>query len=485
MDRVRLVIGYEWRAYWRRFSRAGLRSNQGIVLLFSALAAFKYFQMLRAAAAGVANGNSRLLVQLLTVVLLVWLFPVAANRRETLASRKWLHLPLSLTERFILRALSLLIPPSAWLVVAGSLAILYPLAYAVYPAAGVLAGLLFVVLAWLLGLTISHLLSSASWRIVLWIAAVAALGLVTVYLTNGGDPGRFSSYRLSPAMLVADAALANWQSSLAKLTILTTLTGLAGVAALWSFKKNLQNPSEGGGRSTSTTLPVLRVVHRRLGGLVAKDFRYFRRLLDTYLGFASALLACLYVVVAEEPSAGIYWSFIVVVFLCNAAVVFNSFGLDSRQGLDRYALLPLNGRAILLSKNLAYLVLMGVQLLPMTVLAGWRLGIVNSAYGVLEAITLAWAYLAWGNWMSVHHPLKMQFFRFANSSAALVDAMGGIVFGSLPGIPMVYLLVSRGPGMAAGILLTLLLTGAIYVASLVRYGSQLERNREQISAALS
>lgn len=481
MDRVRLAIGNEWRAYWRRFSRSGLRSNQGIVLLFSALVAVKYFQMLRAAAAGVADGNSRLLVQLLTVVLLVWLFPVAANRREMFASRKWLHLPFSLPERFILRAISLLIPPSAWLVVAASLAIVYPLAHAPNPAAGILAGLLFVAVAWLLGLTISHLLNSATWRILLWVAVVVVLGVITVYLTNGGAPGNLP-FRFSPANLVADVALANSMNALATISISTIF---AVAAALWSFKQSLEDTSEGGGRSRSIALPVFRVVHRRLGGLVAKDFRYFRRLLDTYLGLASALLACLYLVVAEEPSTGIFWSFIVVVFLCNAAVPFNSFGLDNRAGLDRYRLLPLNGKAILLSKNLAYLMLMGVQLLPMAVLASWRLGIVNSAYGMLEAITLAWAYLAWGNWMSVHHPLKMQFFRFANSSAALVDAMGGIIFGSLPGIAMIYFLVSRGPGMAAGILLTLLLTGAIYFASLSRYGGHLERKREQIAAALS
>jgi hypothetical protein len=482
MDRLRLAIGYEWRAYWRRFSRAGLRSNQGIVLLFSALIAVKYFQMLRAAAAGVASGNSRLLVQLISVVLLVWLFPVAANRRETFASRKWLHLPFSLTERFILRAISLLIPPSAWLVVAASLAIIYPLAHAQSPAAGILAGLLFIAAAWLLGLTVSHLLNSATWRILIWVTAVVVLGTVTVYVTNGGAPGNLFSSRFSPAMLVDRAAQSNWKSSLA---LLTTLLVLAVVAALWSFKKSLEDTAEGRGKSTSIASPVLHVVHRRLGGLVAKDFRYFRRLLDTYLGLAAALLACVYLAVAEEPSTGIFWSFIVVVFLCNAAVPFNSFGLDNRAGLDRYRLLPLNGSAILLSKNLAYLMLMAVQLLPMAVLAGWRLGIVNSGYGMLVAISLAWAYLAWGNWMSINHPLKMQFFRFANSSAALVDAMGGIIFGSLPGIAMIYFLVSGGTGMAVGILLTLLLTGAIYFASVARYGSHLERKREQIAAALS
>jgi hypothetical protein len=62
------------------------------------------------------------------------------------------------------------------------------------------------------------------------------------------------------------------------------------------------------------------------------DFRYFRRLLDTYLGLAAAMLACLYLVVADVPSAGIFWSFIVVVFLCNGALAFNGFGLDNRAG---------------------------------------------------------------------------------------------------------------------------------------------------------
>jgi hypothetical protein len=63
--------------------------------------------------------------------------------------------------------------------------------------------------------------------------------------------------------------------------------------------------------------------------------------------------------------------------------------------------------------------------------------------------------------------------------------MGGIFFGSLPGIVMIYLLVSHGPRMAAGMLLTLLLTGAIYFLSLARYGSRFEQKRDRIAAALS
>ena len=148
--------------------------------------------MLRVATANVANGNSILLLQLLAAIFLVWLFPIAANRRDTIASRKWLHLPLPLGEKFIVRAISLLIPPSAWFVIAGSFAILYPLSQARNPVAGVIAGLLFIAMAWLTGLTITHLLSSASWRRLLWIAAVAILIVGGVYAIKGGRRGKFT-----------------------------------------------------------------------------------------------------------------------------------------------------------------------------------------------------------------------------------------------------------------------------------------------------
>lgn len=483
MDRVKLIITYEWRAYWRRFSRAGLRSNQGIVLLLSVLVAFKYVQMLRVAAANLAIGNAKLLTQLLAAIFLVWLFPVAANRRDTLASRKWMHLPLALGDRFIVRALSLLIPPAAWMLVAGSLAILYPLSQAQSPVAGIVAGLLFILMSWFTGLTIAHLLSSASWRKLLWFAATATSIGAGAYVIKGGRAENLLSAQFLPTQLVTNAAIASASSAvLTSLAGLVILTVAAGIAAIWSFKSSLRSVSQSGGQKILFSTFIL---PGHLGGLVLKDFNYLRRLLDTYLGLAAAMLTCLYLIVVSEPSAGVFGSFIVVVFLCNAALPFNSFGLDNRSGMDRYALMPLNGRAILLSKNLAYVMILGAQLLPILVLAGWRLGIQAVAFGLIEATALACAYLAWGNWMSVNHPLKMQFFRFANSSAALVDAMGGIFFGSLPGILMVYLLHWPDARRSGGVALILLGAGAFYFASLMHFGNRFERRRERISEALS
>jgi NhaP-type Na+/H+ or K+/H+ antiporter len=87
--------------------------------------------------------------------------------------------------------------------------------------------------------------------------------------------------------------------------------------------------------------------------------------------------------------------------------------------------------------------------------------------------------------MSISHPLKMEFFRFANSGAALVDEMGGMIFGSLPGILIIYLLHRQGAEAGGGIALILLLPCALYLASLARFGERLDQKRERIADALS
>jgi hypothetical protein len=175
-----------------------------------------------------------LLAQLLAAIFFVWLFPVASNARETLASRKWLHLPLSLKERFIVRTVSLLMPPSAWLVILGSVAICYPLAHARNPGAGIVAGLLFIAMAWLTGLTIAHLLNSTAWRKLFSIAALALLSVASVNVIREGAAGELLSFRFFPTTFVERAAMGNLGNgailvSLATLGILSVAAGAAVV----------------------------------------------------------------------------------------------------------------------------------------------------------------------------------------------------------------------------------------------------------------
>ena len=99
----------------------------------------------------------------------------------------------------------------------------------------------------------------------------------------------------------------------------------------------------------------------------------------------ASALCCLHLLVAENPSADVARIVVLVVFLGNSAIAFNLFGLDDRSGLDRYILLPLTGNATVLSKNLAFAVLVGAQLLPIFALVSLRLGVGETAGELLEA----------------------------------------------------------------------------------------------------
>ncbi len=478
MGGITTILRYQWRAYWRHFTRAGnlTAGNQGILLLLSGIILFKYFQLLGTVTADLAAGKIVLLERLLAGILLAWLFPLVSNAHLSISTGVLRHLPLSVKELFGIKALSLFIPPYVWMIVAGSLAICYPLAHAPSPLAGISAALLFIVMSWLVGLILAQLISIAFWRKLLCAAAIGLLCAGGLYVMSGKDQmglSHFSSFL--PTDLVARAAVAK-QSWLA-IGALSGLTVIAVCAALWSFQQSLESTTSR--RSQKNLNLILFKFPGKLGGLSAKDFRYFRRLLDPYLGLLAGALCSFYLVTADNPSSDAFRVFIIIVFVPNVSVAFNCFGLDNRSGLDRYTLLPVNGKEIMLSKNSAFITIIGVQLLLMILLAGWRLGLGVAALGLVQAALLALAYMTWGNWMAVNHPFKMQFFRLS-SGGSPIDALGGVVFGSLPGVVAIWLFRENKPGVVWIIISMLLLYGALYLCSVIWAGRNFERKRERI-----
>jgi hypothetical protein len=176
--------------------------------------------------------------------------------------------------------------------------------------------------------------------------------------------------------------------------------------------------------------------------------------------------------------------FLLGVVLPNAPLAFNSFGLDNRAGLDRLKLMPVTGKTILLSKNLAFLMIVGVQVTPLILVGSWRLGLPLGMLGILEAASMAAMYMAWGNWMSVNHPLKMQFFQFSSSNGLVVEAIAGIMFGSLPGMIGIYFLHTEGFRAAWKIALVLLFSGLFYLVSILRMGNRFAQKQDRILSAL-
>jgi hypothetical protein len=483
MDRLACIFRYQWRAYWRRFSRARNLTvgHEGITLIITVLILLKYLRLLGSASLDLARGNTTLVQSLLAGIFLAWLLLPISSSRAGISSRGLLHLPLSVRDLFAIRIVSLLITPYSWMVVAGSLAICYPLARAPRPWAAITAALLFIAMSCSTGLVIAHLLNIAAGRRLLF-AVLVLLCAAAAYVLSGKDAARFAHLSwVLPTNLVARAMVGtNPMPATGGLLMLNVLT-LA--AAWWSFRQSLVNaPRAGSRRRIDSSLFGL---PGAAGGLAAKDFRYFRRLLDPYFGLLASALCCFYLVSSDAPSVSVVWISIVIVFIPNASLAFNSFGLDTRSGLDRYALLPASGATIMRGKNLALLVIIGIQVCPIILLASWRFGLSVGAFGLLEGASLAAAYLAWGNWMSITFPTKMQSFRFAPASGSLPEIIAGLVFGSLPGVINVYVLRTRAEPAIWVALLILLLCGIIYLLATIRYGRRFEQQREKIVRSIS
>ena len=411
----------------------------------------------------------------------MWLFPLATNARTSISIRKLLHLPLTLKELFAIRVITLFIPPYSWIIVAASLGICYPIIQAQSPLTGVIAALLFIVFSALTGLTISQLLQISFWRKLFLITALLS-GVITFYLVqnNVSDQFLWLSFSMSTFPVTRAALGTQPWFAVGELALMTTLVFFI---ALWSFKKSLHITP--GRRSQRIAIFNWLRVPGAVGGLAARDFRHFRRSLDPYLGVLAAALGSLYLVSAEVASAGLFQVLLVIVVAPNAPLAFNSFGLDNRAVMERLKLMPVTGRTILLSKNLAFLMVLAIQLTPLILLAAWRLGPLTAAIGLVEAAAMAAMYLVWGNWMSVNHPLKMQFFQFSSSSGLLVEAIAGLMIGSLPGMIAIYLLQTEGLRAAWKIALLLILSSVFYLISIRYVGDSFARKQDGIASALS
>ncbi len=129
-----------------------------------------------------------------------------------------------------------------------------------------------------------------------------------------------------------------------------------------------------------------------IGAIMRLQVREMLRTLDPY--FAFALLACAEFYRASgksfEPAAAQIISLLIVLAMSTEAQVL--FGIDGN-GAERYRLLPIRGWQILLAKDLGFLTLLAVLVLPLDFVSGFASGLAVLAVGhhrsVLKAVPQA------------------------------------------------------------------------------------------------
>jgi hypothetical protein len=487
MARIALILRYQWRAFWRRFIRTHHRAQLYLTVL--AVLGWVYIAILPArlsrAAQELSAGQTTSIEAVLGTFCLLWLFVPVEDANVSLTSHRLRTFPIDVGRLLSVRILSVFCSPVALLVAFGSLISLWPFLFARQTVLGGAAALLLFALALGLAMSVSHLLGVAELRRTLLAPlAVISIALGAFFLTQGlqGIEQLRAIVVVSPPHLVSAVSVAATPSAaVIPLFALVAVGAVVGWLLFWSFRRSLssQSSTQAVGRTADSVLWF----PGRFGGLVRKEQHEFRRLLDLWPGFLLVLAVSVASLFGPLPPI-VRQAIIVIVFVTNTNAIMNCFGLNTSAELDRYAILPLRGKEVLLIKNLGLMVIVAAQLTLLILTAVWRSGPVEAGAEVLVATVLLFSHLAWGNLVSVIGPFKMQAYRFASNGAPLT-AMAGSTIGSAPGIVVLFLLNSESSLSSAAIVGVLLLALAAYLVSLHYSGRRFEHRRHVIGERLS
>ncbi len=188
----------------------------------------------------------------------------------------------------------------------------------------------------------------------------------------------------------------------------------------------------------------------RLGALVRKDLREMLSVLDPYAAVILSLGGAAYRMWGRHADPMAFSILGLLVALALSTYSQSLFGLELGSGLTRYHLLPLAGWQILLAKDIAFLALLFVLLLPLDKGPGMTLGL---------------AALAIGHYSSLSFELPHQRWRFTGGRvwpAGTLQAAGGTALG--------FLEHQRG-------IVVLAFTAAGYLASLWYFGWRWDRRK--------
>ena len=458
---------YLWRAHWRDVGKRGVWKNANMVTVTGfGLAITPVFAVLLVFALIFADqgnaGQSLLMIETaLTCLMAGWIvLPLlvgsVSGRGQGLELSRLQQFPFSTGQLFQVGVLASLMQPVYWILGLCSLLTLVVLGFTPRPWLGVPAGLLLVaasaVVSWAVGLLLGAVMSSRRGRefglgvlafgtAPIWILLLGdfdyAGGAVTFTLSGrtwllfdeGGTGGLLADlHAWTPSAWVTDAAAGT--APVRGLLLLAALFAVSLGVAVVSLRRQIAHPPEtmGSTRSRQSSLGPLPGLPVALGTATAKELRYLRRTLDALMGYVAGLVAVIWMLVRPDHGPWVIAAVMPAVVFNEMVIPLNTFGLD-RGAVDRYRLWPLGDREVILSKNLAYLLLVASELAAPVLVALWRVGVPYTLGCVAGCLAVGFATMSWGNFVSVRSPAAREFFNFDSAEQA-----GGA-------LPMIYSLL--------------------------------------------
>ncbi|MBZ5623607.1 MAG: hypothetical protein LAQ69_33515 [Acidobacteriia bacterium] len=188
---------------------------------------------------------------------------------------------------------------------------------------------------------------------------------------------RLASLGLSPVLWLTVSILLLTSPALALffLGVAVGIQSLIVCGSRWAARVPAWNPQR--------SIPQL---PGRLGGMIRNDMREMLSLLDPYLAALLAIAGSAYRLLSAHPDPSAFPILALLVALALSTYAQCLFGLDSASGVSRFRLLPLRGWQILLAKDIAFLGILWVLVLPLSPGPGMTFGFAALAIGHFPSV---------------------------------------------------------------------------------------------------
>lgn len=519
------LLPYMWKAWWRKLEQKGVwhGANTAMVMgfammgfigvLVASIVALKSFR-----GDSIAQGMMVLEASLSSVMMGWLVVPIMVG--STTAEGRGIQptrmgqFPLGSFSLLLVGLLSRLVQPIYWILLGASLVAMLPMLAVPNPVAGFTAGILFIVfsamLAWSVDLFSSAVFTSRRGREVMMVAVLLlvipflaiisgdfsldegdimfSLGDRTVLLfSEDGSSGLLTQTRpYSPAVWVS--GVADGSSRNLGLLLLGAAAIFSSVLSLLSLKRVMKHPpsSLSGRKGTSRAIGVPPGFSSTIGPLVVKELRYLTRTLDHLMGVGMGLAAMAWIMIRPDHLIYVLPLGAFQIVFNESAIPLNCFGLDG-PGADRYRLLPLSGRQVILTKNLAYFAVVVIHLAPLFLGALIKGAAMMTLCAVLGTAAACLMTAAAGNFSSINSPASRAFFNF-DSKEQTGGTLALLMAGAIWILPIGLYFALSWLGMWAAALGLAVLLGVVFLVyrmAITKAGNAFENGGQKMRERLS
>ncbi len=519
------LLPYMWKGWWRKLEQKGIWHGanttmvMGITFLGLIAVLVGSIVAIKSLRSGSTGQGMMILEAGLNSVMMGWLIiPIMVG--STTAEGRGLQptrlgqFPLGKIDLLFIGLLGRMVQPVYWILLATSLLALLPMLAVANPLFGFITGILFLIfsamLAWTVELFSSAVFTSRRGREVMMVVVLLFMipifavingdfsmdeGAITfslgdhdfLLLSEDGGEGLMTRARaFSPSVWVSRAA--DGSATLQGVVLLGLAAGLSSILSLFSLRRVMLHPPSSltGRKGTGRAIGVLQGFSVELGPLVIKELRYLTRTLDHLMGVGMGLIALVWILIRPDHMFFILPLGAMNIVFNEIAIPLNAFGLDG-SGTDRYRLLPLSGRQIILSKNLAYFAVVGIHLAPLVLAGLLRGGTMLALCTFLATAAVCLVTVVGGNYASINSPAPRAFFNFDSKEQAggsLALFLAALVW--LVPIGVFFALIGVGMwAVALGMTVLLIIALLIYRSTLESAGQSFDQSAENMRERLS